>query len=134
MVPCIMLNSEINPTRCNNCCILLDLFHYFFLLVTNPPYYMGPKGSFPCSQRTSTSYPEPLYFVSWARTIQFSTRLIVFLEGRFNVIHPSKSACSKLCTSPHISLPKPCIHPSSSPIRATCCAHLIFESWYSVVI
>jgi len=44
VVPCIMLNSEINPTRCNNCvyssqwqaiaknkrncCILLDLFHY----------------------------------------------------------------------------------------------------------
>jgi len=44
VVPCIMLNSEINPTRCNNCvyssqwlyiaknkrncCILSDLFHY----------------------------------------------------------------------------------------------------------
>ena len=46
VVPCIMLNSEIIPTRCNykrNCCILLELFHYEAVNLQNAYVYQHLK-------------------------------------------------------------------------------------------
>ena len=48
-----------------------------------------------------------------------------FLKSHFNIILPSMPGSPKLSLSPQFSTPKPCIHLSSLPIRATCPARRI---------
>ena len=85
-------------------------------LSRNSQHFTEPEGSLPHSQASATC-------LSWASQIQ-SIPTSHFLEIYPNIIHPSTPRSPH--SSPSLRFPyQDPIHPLSSPIRATCPAHLI---------